>query len=64
MINPIAAIGAMSMLLEQINQPAAATRVMNAIQTVTGEKMKSQSAGRMGYSTSEVGDLVIEAMSD
>ena len=63
-INPIAAIGAMSMLLEQINQPAAATRVMNAIQTVTGEKMKSQSAGRMGYSTSEVGDLVIEAMSD
>ena len=63
-INPIAAIGAMSMLLEQINQPAAATRVMNAIQTVTGEKMKSQSAGRMGYSTSEVGDLVVEAMSD
>ena len=63
-INPIAAIGAMSMLLEQIDQQAAANRVMNAIQTVTGEKMKSQSAGRMGYSTSEVGDLVIEAMSD
>ena len=63
-INPIAAIGAMSMLLDQINQPAAATRVMNAIQTVTGEKMQSQSAGRMGYSTSQVGDLVVEAMSD
>ena len=63
-INPIAAIGAMSMLLDQLDQPAAAARVMNAIQTVTGEKMQSQSAGRMGYSTSQVGDLVVEALSN
>jgi 3-isopropylmalate dehydrogenase len=35
---------------------------MQAIQKVTGTKMKSQSAGKMGYSTTEVGDLVIEAL--
>jgi 3-isopropylmalate dehydrogenase len=59
-INPIAAIGAMSMLLEHSGQPAAAARVMNAIQVVTGTKMKSQSAGKMGFGTREVGDLVCE----
>jgi 3-isopropylmalate dehydrogenase len=33
---------------------------MNAIQVVTGTKMKSQSAGKMGFGTREVGDLVCE----
>ncbi|MEX0937664.1 MAG: 3-isopropylmalate dehydrogenase [Pirellulales bacterium] len=61
-INPIAAIGAMSMLLEQTGHQAAADRVLKAIQTVTGTKMKSQAAGKMGYSTGEVGDLVVEAL--
>ena len=61
-INPIAAIGAMAMLLEHTGQPAAGARVMKAIQTVTGEKMESQSAGRMGYDTTQVGDLVVEAL--
>jgi 3-isopropylmalate dehydrogenase len=61
-INPIAAIGAMSMLLEHSGQPAAAARVMKAIQIVTGTKMKSQSAGKMGYGTREVGDLVVDAL--
>ena len=54
-INPIAAIGAASMLLEQTGHESAAQRVLQAIQVVTGTKMKSQAAGRMGYSTSEVG---------
>ena len=35
---------------------------MNAIQNVTGTKMKSQAAGKMGYTTSEVGDLVVAAL--
>ena len=63
-INPIAAIGAVAMLLEHTGQPQAGQRVMNAIQSVTGTKMKSQSAGKMGYTTTEVGDLVVEALSD
>jgi len=61
-INPIATISAAAMLLEQAGHERAAARIMNAIQTVTGTKMKSQAAGKMGYSTSEVGDLVVEAL--
>jgi len=61
-INPIAAIGAMSMLLEHSGQPAAGARIMKAIQQVTGTKMKSQAAGKMGYGTREVGDLVVKAL--
>ncbi len=61
-INPIAAIGAMGMLLEHSGKPQAATRVMNAIQKVTGTKMKSQSAGKMGYTTEQIGDLVCEML--
>jgi 3-isopropylmalate dehydrogenase len=61
-INPIAAIGAVSMLLEHTGYPAAGARVLRAIQHVTGTKMKSQSAGKMGYSTTQVGDLVVEAL--
>ena len=61
-INPIAAINAMSMLLSQTGHTKAADRVMKAIQTVTGTKMKSQAAGKMGYSTQQVGDLVVEAL--
>jgi len=61
-INPIAAIGAMAMLLEQTGQEAAGQRVLDAIQVVTGTKMESQAAGKMGCSTSEVGDLVVEAL--
>jgi 3-isopropylmalate dehydrogenase len=61
-INPIAAISAMSMLLEHTGQPAAGERVLNAIQVVTGTKMKGQGAGRMGYGTTEVGDLVVDAL--
>jgi 3-isopropylmalate dehydrogenase len=58
-INPIAAINAMGMLLEHSGQVKAGTRILDAVMKVTGTKMKSQSAGKMGYSTSEVGDLVI-----
>jgi 3-isopropylmalate dehydrogenase len=61
-INPIAAISAMAMLLEHSGQPGAGARIMHAVQTVTGTKMASQSAGKMGHSTSEVGDLVCQAL--
>ena len=58
-INPIAAIGAMAMLLEQTGQENAGKRILDAIQVVTGTKMESQAAGRMGHGTKEIGDLVI-----
>ncbi|MDA7950704.1 MAG: 3-isopropylmalate dehydrogenase [Pirellulaceae bacterium] len=61
-INPIAAIGAMGMLLEQSGYETAGKRVMQAIEKVTGTNMKSQAAGKMGYGTTEVGDLVVAAL--
>jgi len=59
-INPIATINAAAMLLEQEGFDKAAERVMKSVAFVTGNKMKSQAAGKMGYGTSEVGDLVCE----
>lgn len=61
-INPIAAINAMAMLLDQTGHADAAARISRAVASVTGSKMKSQAAGKMGYSTTEVGDLVVAAL--
>jgi 3-isopropylmalate dehydrogenase len=61
-INPIAAIGAAGLLLEHTGFEQAGARVLKAIQTVTGTKMKSQAAGKMGHGTREIGDLVCEAL--
>ena len=61
-ITPIAALPAMGMLLEHTGQPKAGDRIAKAIRKVTGTKMKSQAAGKMGYSTEQIGDLVVEAL--
>ncbi len=59
-INPLAAIGALQMMLETLGEQKAADLVDKAIAYVTGNKLKSLSAGKMGYTTSEVGDMVAE----
>ncbi len=61
-INPLAAIGAAQMMLDYLGETGAAEAVENAIRWVVAEKVKSLSAGRMGYTTSEVGDLVANAV--
>jgi 3-isopropylmalate dehydrogenase len=48
----------MQMMLDHLGEDAAAAAVDAAVAKATGEKMKSMSAGQMGYSTSEVGDLI------
>lgn len=58
-INPLAAISAAGMMLEVLGEVSAASRIEKAIMTVTGTKMKSMAAGKMGYTTEEVGDLVV-----
>ena len=58
-INPLAAILAMMMMLEHLGQEAAARRVENAVMAVCRDHLRSMAAGQMGYSTSEVGDLVV-----
>jgi 3-isopropylmalate dehydrogenase len=60
MINPLAAICALGMMLENLNETEAARSVENSVIKVTKTKLKSLGAGKMGYSTSEVGDLVVE----
>jgi len=57
-VNPLAAIMAGQMMLETLGEDAAALAVEKAVMTVVREKVKSLTAGQMGYSTSEVGDLV------
>ncbi|MCL6519559.1 MAG: 3-isopropylmalate dehydrogenase [Armatimonadetes bacterium] len=59
-INPLAAIGALQMMLENLGEQKAAELVDKAIAKVTGEKLKSLAAGKMGYTTSEVGDMVAQ----
>ena len=60
-INPLAAIGAMQMLLENLGETEAAGRVDAGIRFACS-KVHSMRAGEMGYSTSEVGDLVVEGL--
>jgi len=61
-INPLAAIGAGQMMLDYLGETEAAVAVENAIKYVVSEKLVSLSAGKMGYGTSEVGDLVAAAV--
>ena len=60
MINPLAAICALSMMLENLGEMPAARAVEDSVIEVARTKLKSLSAGKMGYSTSEVGDLVVK----
>ncbi|MDP2939135.1 MAG: 3-isopropylmalate dehydrogenase [Candidatus Omnitrophota bacterium] len=59
-INPLAAICAMAMLLEQIGEEKAAKAVEDSVIKIVKTKLKSLAAGKMGYSTTEVGDLVVK----
>jgi 3-isopropylmalate dehydrogenase len=59
-INPLAAICAMQMMIQTLGEEKAAVKVEEAVKFVTANKLKSMQAGQMGYSTSEVGDLVAE----
>ncbi len=57
-INPLAAICAGQMMLDWIGEEKAAKAIEEAVKIVVSKHLKSLSAGKMGYSTTEVGDLV------
>jgi len=63
-INPLAAICAVQMMLQVLGEQEAADAIENAVMFVTANKLKSLSAGKMGYSTSQVGDLVAENLAE
>lgn len=56
-INPMAAIGAAMMMLDSLGETRSAQAIEIAM-IATMKQMKSQAAGKMGMSTSEVGDRV------
>lgn len=63
-INPIAAISSAQLLLETLGETRAAQRIERAVKKVLAEKLEDVAAGRMGYSTSEVGDMVAMFIKD
>jgi len=59
-INPLAAICAVSMLLKEIGETKAGEMIETSVKKIVREKLKTLAAGKMGYSTTEVGDLVVK----
>jgi len=59
-INPLAAICAVQMMLDHLEEREAADRIERAVMRVCSQDLESMSAGKMGKSTSEVGDLVVK----
>jgi len=61
-INPIAAINAAAMMLDFLGETKAAAAIEDAAVKIITTKIQSLAAGKMGYSTSQVGDLVASAI--
>ncbi|MBI5723640.1 MAG: 3-isopropylmalate dehydrogenase [Planctomycetes bacterium] len=67
-INPLAAIGAMGMLLRETGHNSGDAKLIDAGERVeraiiaTTPKMASQAAGKMGFGTREIGDRVAAAI--
>lgn len=57
-INPLAAICAGQLMLETLGEEKGAARIEKAVKKALVEDIKDLGAGKMGYSTSEVGDLI------
>lgn len=57
-INPLAQIASGQMMMEILGEKAMAAKIEQAIMYVVANKLKSLSAGKMGYTTTEVGDMV------
>jgi 3-isopropylmalate dehydrogenase len=60
MVSPLASISACQMMLEYLGEEKAARKIEEAIMKVVKDDVKSLNAGKMGHSTSEVGDLVVK----
>jgi 3-isopropylmalate dehydrogenase len=61
-INPLAAICAGSMMMDFLGETAMASAIEKTVIKVVREKLKALAAGRMGYGTKEVGDLVVSML--
>jgi len=61
-INPIAAISAAQIMLETLGESAAASLIEESVIRVLRDDLKDVAAGKMGFTTQEVGDLVVDYM--
>lgn len=59
-INPIAAISAAQIMLETLGESKAAALIEDGVIRVLRDDLKGVAAGKMGYTTQEVGDLVAD----
>lgn len=59
-VNPIASILAVQLMLDTLGETDAAEMIEKAVIKVLAQDLKGVAAGQMGYSTSEVGDLIVE----
>ncbi len=57
-INPLAAICAGGMMLEHLGEDEAGKMIEKSVMEVTAKHLKSLAAGKMGHTTTEVGDMV------
>ena len=63
-INPLAAICAGGMMLEHLGEERSGKAVEQAVMKVTAKHLKSLAAGKMGLTTTEVGDLVAKYVTE
>jgi 3-isopropylmalate dehydrogenase len=59
-VSPLAAIAACQMMLEILGEEKGAGGIEAAIMKTVARDVKSLAAGKMGYTTSQVGDLVVK----
>ena len=57
-INPLAAICAGAMMLDTLGEEEAANAIEEGVADITANKLKGLGAGQMGFSTTEVGDMI------
>ena len=50
------------MMLDHLGETEAASAIENSVMWATGSKIKSLAAGHMGYSTTGVGDLIVDKL--
>ncbi len=60
MINPVASISAAQIMLETLGETQAASFIENAVIKVLRDDIKDVGAGKMGFTTGEVGNLVVD----
>ncbi|MCG6971622.1 MAG: 3-isopropylmalate dehydrogenase [Desulfobacterales bacterium] len=59
-INPVAAISAAQIMLETLGEPKAAALIENSVVRVLRDDLEDVAAGRMGFTTQQVGDLIMD----